>query len=192
MLTGKTISELPLLSVVTDDMKIPVELSGITYHIDYLQIAHKANAAYYNTDTQTVSGSNVPSVVLLNTVDSETDITLVDNSKIVVGLDGTYQIAASYQVGKATLIATPATIAFWIRVDGVDIPQSAGEIVLVNNSDKTLPYIGYNLSLLAGQYIELVFLSADDTAKLFSLPEVTTPYVMPAIPSTAVTIIQLS
>lgn len=192
MLTGKTISELPLLSAITDGTKIPVELSGVTYHIEYVAIAHKANAAYYNTDTQIVSGASTPSVVLLNTIDSETNVSLVDNSKITIELDGTYQLAASYQLGKATLIASPATIAFWIRVDGVDVPDSAGEIVLVNNSDKTLPYISYNLDLVAGQYIELVFASEDDTAQLFSLPVSTSPYNRPAIPSTAVSIIQLS
>jgi hypothetical protein len=192
MLTGKTISELPKLSSITDEMVIPVELSGITYHIDYLQIANDANAYYFNTDTQVVSGSNVPSVVMLNSVGYENNISLVDNSKIVVGLDGVYEVGASYQLGKATLVAASATISFWARIDGVDAPDSGGQIVLVNNSDKTLPYIPYNFDLVAGQYIELVFVSSDDTAQVFALPAISVPYEAPAIPSTIVTITKLS
>jgi hypothetical protein len=192
MLTGKTISELPQLTGVTDTMVLPVELSGVTYHVDYVQIAHKANAAYYNTETQIVSGSNTPSIVLLNTIVNESNIRLVNNSKIYVDLDGTYQLGVSYQLGKATLAGGAATIVFWVRVDGVDVTDSAGEIVLVNNTDKTLPFIPYYFDLTAGQYIELVFASADDTAKVFTVPASSSPYVRPLIPSTYVTINQLS
>jgi hypothetical protein len=139
-----------------------------------------------------VSGTNTPSVVLFNTIKNESNIVLSGNSKIYVELDGTYQLSASYQIGKATIAGGAATITFWVRVDGVNVPDSAGEVVLVNNTDKVLINIPYYFELVAGQYIELVFASADDTAKVFAVPASTSPYTRPLIPSTFVTINQLS
>ena len=58
--------------------------------------------------------------------------------------------------------------------------------------DEVSSNAGKYFDLIAGQYIELVFASADDTAKVFTVPASSSPYVRPLIPSTYVTINQLS
>jgi hypothetical protein len=53
MLTGKTISELPLLSLLNPNMVVPVELSGVTYHIVFSSITYNEG-----TYTQFVAEAN--------------------------------------------------------------------------------------------------------------------------------------
>ena len=52
MITGKTISELELLTNVTGDSVLPVELSGVTYHIQFQSITDKISSQGLNTLSQ--------------------------------------------------------------------------------------------------------------------------------------------
>ena len=192
MLTGKTISELPLLSVLNPNMVAPVELSGVTYHINYSQILSKPNASYTSTISQTVSGSNTPTIVLVDTIESQVGFDLVDNSKFTALQDGTYLFGVSYQMDKNTLSPANATVYFWTRVDGVDVDRTTGELVLLNNNNEQLPFIPYSCVLTAGQYVEFVFASADDTVFIKYVPPVTSPYNRPATPGVIVTINTIS
>ena len=54
MLTGKTISQLDLLSNITDDTSIPVELSGNTYHVQYSSIKPYRVYTIILNETETV------------------------------------------------------------------------------------------------------------------------------------------
>ena len=82
MLTGKTIGELPLLPNINDEVLVPVESSGSTYHIPFSDIIHRPFASYIDTTTQSLSGSNTPTVISFNTVVIESGITLTDLTKI--------------------------------------------------------------------------------------------------------------
>ena len=192
MLTGKTISELPLLSVLDPNMVAPVELSGVTYHINYSQILTKPNASYTSTSNQPLLGSNTPTIVLVDTIESQIGFDLVDNSKFTALVDGTYLFGVSFQLDKATLSPANATAYFWTRVHGIDVERSAGEIVLLNNNNEQLPFIPYSYVLNAGQYVEFVFASSDDTVYLKYVGDVTSPYNRPSTPSVAITINTIS
>lgn len=66
MITGKTISELGLLTNVTNNSLLPVELSGVTYHIQFQSITDKISSQGLNTfslgDYSHAEGSNTISV----------------------------------------------------------------------------------------------------------------------------------
>jgi len=196
MLTGKTISELPLLSTPNPNMVAPVELSGVTYHINYSQILAKPNASYTSTVNQPVSGSTVdldlPQVVYVDTIESQVGFELVDNSKFTALQDGTYLFGVSFQLDKNTSSPANATVYFWTRVDGVDVERSAGELVLLNNNNEQLPFIPYSYVLTAGQYVEFVFDSDDRTVYLKYVGPVTSPHNRPSTPSVAITISTIS
>ena len=49
MITGKTISQLDLLSNITDDTSMPVELSGNTYHVQYSSITNNLIEQGFNS-----------------------------------------------------------------------------------------------------------------------------------------------
>jgi len=193
MLTGKTISELPLLPYndLNDDTKVPVEASGSTYHIPFSDILRRPFAYYYDTTTQSLSGSNIPTVISFNTTQVQSGITMVDLTKITVSKPGIYTVGISMQFDKSSLLSLEP-IYIWTRVNGEDVPDSAGEIRLLNNNSEALPFIPYTYELNANDYIEFVFVSSDDSVVLLFIPALVSPYARPSAPSITLDIKQIS
>lgn len=193
MLTGKTIGELPLLdyNLVNDNVKVPVEASGSTYHIPFSDILHRPFASYLDTTTQSLSGSNIPTVISYNTVVIESGITLTDLTKITVLKPGVYTVGISMQFDKSSSLSLEP-IFIWTRVNGEDVPDSAGQIRLLNNNSEALPFIPYTYELNANDYIEFVFASSDDSVNLSYIPSSDTPLLRPASPSITLDIKQIS
>ena len=149
MLTGKTIGELPLLdyNLVNDDTKVPVEASGSTYHIPFSDVLHRPFASYIDTTTQSLSGANTPTVISFNTIVIESGITLTDLTKITVLRPGVYTVGISMQFDKTSLLSLEP-IYIWTRVNGEDVPDSAGEIRLLNNNSDYNNYNNKKLEIL--------------------------------------------
>jgi hypothetical protein len=191
MLTGKTIGELPLLPNINDEVLVPVESSGSTYHVPFSDIIHRPFASYYDTTTQSLSGSNTPTVISFNTVAIESGITLSDSTKITVLTPGVYSVGISMQFDKDSL-SSLEPIFIWTRVNGEDVPDSSGEIRLLNNNSEALPFIPYIYELNANDYIEFVFASSDSSVNLSYIPLSVSPYVRPGAPSITLEIKQIS
>jgi hypothetical protein len=193
MLTGKTIGELPLLDydLVDDNVKVPVEASGVTYHIPFSDILHRPFAAYSDSTTQSLSGSNIPTIITFSNIDIQSGITLVNNSQIVVSKPGVYNVGISMQFDKDSIISL-SPVFIWTRVNGEDVPNSAGEIRLLNNNSELLPFIPYTYELNSGDYIEFVFASSDESVILSYIPPSDAPYVRPSSPSITLDIKQIS
>jgi len=193
MLTGKTISELPLLpyDVLNDNVLVPVEASGSTYHVPFSDILHRPFAALSDSTTQPLSGSNIPTVITFNSEDIISGITLVNSSQITVPRPGVYSAGISMQFDKNS-VTSAEPIYVWTRVNGEDVPNSAGEFRLLNNNIEALPYIPYTYELNAGDYIEFVFASVDDGVFLSFIPSSDSPYVRPASPSITLEIKQIA
>ena len=191
MLTGKTIGELPLLPNINDEVLVPVESSGSTYHVPFSDIIHRPFASYVDTTTQSLSGANTPTVMSFNTVVIESGITLSDSTKITVLIPGVYSVGISMQFDKSSLLSLEP-IYIWTRVNGVDVPDSAGQIKLLNNNSESLPFIPYTYELNEGDYIEFVFASSDEGVVLLYVPPSETPYVRPSVPSIILDIKQIS
>jgi hypothetical protein len=191
MLTGKTIGELPLLPNINDEVLVPVEASGSTYHVPFSDIIHRPFASYYDTTTQSLSGTNTPTVISFNTVVIESGITLSDSTKITVSIPGVYSVGISMQFDKSSVLSLEP-IYIWTRVNGEDVPDSAGEIRLLNNNSEALPFIPYLYELNANDYIEFVFASSDDSVILSYIPLTNSPYVRPGAPSITLEIKQIS
>lgn len=191
MLTGKTIGELPLLTDVNDEVLVPVEASGSTYHVPFSDILHRPFASYIDTTTQSLSGANTPTIISYNTVVIESGITLSDSTKITVVKPGVYSVGISMQFDKSSGLSLEP-IYIWTRVNGEDVPDSAGEIRLLNNNSEALPFIPYTYELNANDYIEFVFASSDDSVNLSYIPSSDGPYLRPGSPSITLDIKQIS
>jgi hypothetical protein len=189
MLTGKTIGELPLLIGVNDEVLVPVESSGNTYHINFASVIHRPYAGYSNFTNQYVDGGNIPTVVTFDSIDIEQSISLIDNSKVTILIPGVYEFGVSYQVDMD--ISQANAVFFWVRLDGVDVPGTMGEIVLLNNNSEALPYIPYVFDLVEGQYFELVFASVEETVHLKFIDSITDPYARPSAPSVTLAVKQI-
>lgn len=59
MITGKTISQLDLLSNITDDTSMPVELSGNTYHVQYSAITNNLIEQGFNNGIKLLSKQQI-------------------------------------------------------------------------------------------------------------------------------------
>jgi hypothetical protein len=191
MLTGKTIGELPLLPNINDEVLVPVESSGSTYHVPFSDVIHRPFASYYDTTTQSLSRSNTPTVISFNTVAIESGITLSDSTKITVLTPGVYSVGISMQFDKSSSLSLEP-IFIWTRINGEDVPDSSGEIRLLNNNSEALPFIPYIYELNANDYIEFVFASSDDSVNLAYISSSDTPYVRPGAPSITLEIKQIS
>ena len=130
-------------------------------------------------------------MITFNSEDIISGITLVNNSQITVPRPGVYSAGISMQFDKdSTLSLEP--IFVWTRVNGIDVPNSAGEFRILNNNSELLPYIPYTYELNAGDYIEFVFASSDDSVVLLYIPESDSPYVRPSSPSITLEIKQIA
>jgi hypothetical protein len=93
-----------------------------------------------------------------------------------------YDIATSIQFDKSGPGVTAAD--FWFRKNGTDIPDSASQITIQGNTGECLGNVSIFEQFAAGDKLELVIASADNTlAATFFQSTITTPYTRPAVPS---------
>jgi hypothetical protein len=101
---------------------------------------------------------------------------------LVIGQAGVYDIETSIQFDKSGPGVTAAD--FWFRKNGVDIPDSASQITIQGNTGECLGNVSIFETFAAGDKLEIVIASADNTlAATFFQSTVTTPYTRPAVPS---------
>ena len=118
-----------------------------------------AYGAFYNTNTQTAPAST-PTGITFNVTDHSRHIT-VSGSKITVAKTGLYNIIFSLQLTNDQ--ATEDDAIVWLRVNGLDVPNSASHIT-VNKKHGSIDgnaILTVNLydQLTAGEYFEIYGMS---------------------------------
>lgn len=139
--------------------------------------------------TKVVTAANTPTVIPYDTIEASRGITYTNSSQIVIPTKGFYELNWSIQLDKSGGGTSACDI--WLRKNGVDIPRSAGQVVVVAQNGETLPFVNYFLYLEAGDHIQVVFASADATMAATYFPAWSTPtnpYTRPAIPAIITTI----
>ena len=150
-------------------------------------------AASDSTD-QYATASNTPTLVQWNTLDAGYGFTLNAPGVAVADYAGVYKIDYSAQLSNTANNAHDAV--FWLRVNGVDVPNSSTTFTLiprksVGNPSYLAAYSTVVFEVNAGDQIALYW-ATDQAAALspsadgiFILhdPVQTTPYARPAIPS---------
>ena len=148
---------------------------------------------FRDTTTQAVTIANTPKAITFNQTTpgvngvSAVGISIVSNSQITVANTGTYKLTFSAQLSKTD--GGNDTMDIWLRRNGVDIPFSNSEIT-ITASFKVVATSTYVIDLSAGNYLELIFSSADTAASLFAIPAGVAP-IRPAGPSVVVSIVQV-
>jgi hypothetical protein len=156
----------------------------------YFQFPHIA--ASDSTD-QYATALNTPTVIRWNTLDSGSGFTLNAPGSATCELSGVYKITYSAQLANTANAVHDAT--FWLRVNGVDVPNSATTFTLPARKSASVP------SFVCG-YSEVVFqVNGDDVVELWWATDLaatsggglgvfishdnaqTVPYARPAIPS---------
>lgn len=141
--------------------------------------------SFYDTTTQTAAAINTAYAVKLNTTVISNGIIVESNSHVKFAYDGIYNIQFSAQVDSTA--APIALIWFWIRKNGVDIADSAGQIHIQGSSASTIAAWNYVDRFAAGDYVELMW-ATDKTATRLLYKAASSP--VPAIPSVILTVVQ--
>jgi hypothetical protein len=140
------------------------------------------NGSFQSSNTQSVAGANIVTLITYDVTNVANGVSLGSpTSQIIVSQTGLYEFNYSLQLDKSG--GGTARVDIWLRKNGVNVPDSASQVVVAGTNGETLPFVNYYLQLNAGDYIELAFASSDASVIALSEPAITTPYVRPAVPS---------
>lgn len=176
-----------LMPLVQDGVNVK---STVSAYGDYARIKYFNHGAWQDTTTQ--SGSITQGTPFtFNTADVTDGITLVSGSRLTVPVNGVYNFQWSGQFQNVE--NDIENVKVWLRIDGVDVPGSAGIISLAARKSATIfarTIIGWNyfLSLTAGQYVQIVWLPSIASITVPAYPAI----VSPPSPSTASVIVTVN
>jgi hypothetical protein len=119
-----------------------------------------------------------------NTTDLSVGVTRGSpTSRIYVDRANVYNVQFSAQVDKTA--GGVGLVWVWLRKNGVNVPDSAGQIRIQGNNAEILAAWNYIIELNAGDYIELMW-EVDDTSVIL-LAEVASA-IHPSVPSVILTV----
>lgn len=169
--------------------KTATSFTGITRGVHgSSKSAHTAGAAV--TEAQTIASPTVavPVALLQTTTSNGVAIDATDKTKVVFSIAGIYNIQFSIQM--LTYDSTIDNVTIWFRLNGTDIPYSAGiaTIPAVHGGIAGTAIISWNLiqPVNAGDYIQLLFASNTGNTVAATYPAGTSP-VHPVSPSIILT-----
>lgn len=144
---------------------------------------------FYGANTQT-NDNLINDVLMTNTTLSQ-GINLVDNSKLTVTKSGNYTLSIMVQFSKSSTAGGSAVGFFWLRKNGIDIPDSATDLTTSTVSSGLVGAWTYTLPMLAGDYLQMVWHCTLSNAILIALPAQAGPPIIPAAPSVRMTLLQV-
>ena len=159
-----------------------------------LQMATKLSSYgdFYSTASQTLVSSNTPAAMTYTNSSVSVGMSF-SGSQITVARSGYYWIASQIQINRVTgNTATP--IAVWLRVNGVDVPQSGTSVNLTTQIGiVTITFVSI-LQLISGQYFEVYWCHSDTASHIDLLPTASqvTPFPAPGVPSVSTEVFQIA
>lgn len=148
------------------------------------QLARYAYGAFYDTTTQTAAAINTAYTITFDTTDLSNGVYLGSpTSRVYVDRANVYNIQFSAQLDNTSGGSHLAYI--WLRVNGTDVPNSAGQIRLKGTDGELVSAWNFLYSLNDGDYFELMW-SVSDTSVQITASGAVAP--VPAIPSVILTV----
>jgi hypothetical protein len=140
--------------------------------------------SFYDTTTQTAAVINTAYAVTFDTTDlSEGVYRGNPTSRIFVDEPGVYNFQFSAQLDKTA--GGVGIFDFWIRVNGVDIANSAGRVRIQGNNAELVTAWNFLTRMKAGDYFELMWAVDDTSCQITAFPAAA-PH--PGIPSVILTV----
>lgn len=151
-------------------------------------VAHTAGVSVSEAQTLASSASTLPLTLLQTTTSNGVALDPTDKTKVVHSIAGIYNIQFSIQM--LTFDNTIDNVTIWFRLNGVDIPYSAGiaTVPAIHAGAPGTAIISWNLvqPMNAGDYIQLLFASNTGNTVAATYPPGVAP-VHPASPSIILT-----
>lgn len=140
--------------------------------------------SFYSTATQTVAAINTATAMTFNTTDISFGVYVgTPTSRIYVDRGALYNLQFSAQLDNSSGGIHLAYI--WLRVNGLDVPYSAGQLRLKGNDGELVAAWNYLAQLNQGDYFELMWAAADTSVQLLATSATA---FCPAIPSLILTV----
>lgn len=147
--------------------------------------------AFSDVTDQFATVINTGYPMLLGVTDLTNGVTIVSGSRVTIANTGIYNIQWSGQLRNPTAAEHDVTI--WLRKNGVDVPGSAGVVLVPKKHGSfdghTLPSWNYLLDAIAGDYYEFVW-STENLAVFISFQPAGSP--PPSTASVILTVTQQS
>lgn len=113
--------------------------------------------SFSSSQSQTVTGANTTTVITYNTTETASQ-TYYSGGKIYVQATGVYRIL--YTIQCDTTSGGAQSVRVWLRQNGTNVPRTNSFFTIANNGENVAA-CEFIVSLLAGDYIEIVFQSTD-------------------------------
>jgi hemoglobin-like flavoprotein len=139
---------------------------------------------FYDTTTQTAAAINTAYPLTFNSTNLSNGVYVGSpTSRIYVAQNGVYNMQFSAQLDNTS--GGNHLIFIWLRINGVNVANSAGQVRLKGTDDELVTSWNYVEQLKAGDYFELVW-SVDNTSVQILAQAAAAP--VPAIPSIILTV----
>ena len=140
--------------------------------------------SFLDTTTQVATVINTATAITFNTTDISQGVFIGSpTSRIVVDSEGLYNFAISFQIDKTS--GGTAQFFIFFRVNGVDVPDSAGLIRIQGNNAEIFSAYNIFLQLKAQDFVEVMFSVDDLSAELHAIAALAP---VPSIPSIILTV----
>lgn len=150
--------------------------------------APKPYGSFYSSQDQLNPVSNAVNLMTVNnTVDAFNVVVGAINSRIYVAEEAIYNIQFSAQLDKSG--GGASAVYIWLRVNGVNIANSATKIVIDGPNSEITPAWNFVLPLAENDYFELAWQSSDTNVFLAEEPILGN---VPEIPSVIITVTWVS
>ena len=138
-------------------------------------------AIAYNLSNHTAS-ANTATLIDFDTPDVLSGISLVSGSQFTVSTPGLYEFAVISQINRAASSGT-ATLSFWAKKNGVDVPNSNNNVSITGNTGTAATLMNKNFVIVLeeGDYIEFYW----STTSADMILKYTAAGTSPTRPSTA-------
>jgi hypothetical protein len=164
---------------------LQTEIQNLSVSPSYTpQLPRHRYGSFYDTTSQTAAAINTAYAMTFNTVDLSSGVTRgTPTSRIYVDTLNVYNVQFSAQVDKTA--GGVGLVWIWLRKNGVNVPDSAGQIRIQGNNAEVLAAWNYIVELNAGDYIELMW--EVDSTSVILLAEAASA-VHPSVPSVILTV----
>lgn len=174
----------PPVASESDIANIQTQLQALALSPPPKQYLTPRYGSFYDTTTQTAAAINTAYAMTFNTTDLSNGVAIGSpTSRIYVDRPNIYNVQFSAQLDKTA--GGVGLVWIWLRKNGVNVPDSAGQIRIQGNNAETLAAWNYLVQLNAGDYIEIMW-EVDDTTVQILYDAATA--VHPAIPSIILTV----
>jgi len=182
----------PALTVIMGYCIDPSPTTGSMYVNVRSGFEYPQYAIAYNLADLTASLANTETLIDMDTPQVQSGITVVDGSKFTVSTPGLYEFVTIVQINRSSSSGT-ATMYFWAKKNGVDVPNSNNEVSVTGNAGVAARLLDRNLVIVleAGDYIQFYW-STDDTNMVLRYSAPGASPTRPATPSVKITATRIS